>query len=310
MTVLVTGSRGRVAATLLGLLDAAGVRARAGSKNPADLAPPPGVDTVRCDLTDPATFDTALKGVEAVFLYAEAAHVGTFADRARAAGVEHVVLLSSSSVLAPDAEENAVAASHLAVERALSAAAETGAFEATHLRPGAFATNALQWARSIKDGHGPALPYPHAYGDPIHERDVAEAAFAVLTEPRLRGSSYVLTGPESLDFTDQLAILAEVTGRPAPYTTVTPEEWKNSVAGFVPEPFADALLSYWSSHDGRPTPLTRTVETLTGHEPRTFTTWAKDHADAFRPVVGSRSAGAERVGTTDPRPAGARGSRA
>ncbi|WP_225800357.1 NAD(P)H-binding protein [Streptomyces sp. NK15101] len=283
MTVLVTGSRGRVAATLLGLLDAAGVRTRAGSKNPADLSPPPGVDTVRCDLADPATFDAALEGVDSVFLYAEAAHAGTFADRARAAGVEHVVLLSSSSVLAPDAAENAVAASHLAAERALSAAAESGAFEVTHLQPGAFATNALQWAGALKGGQGPALPYPHAYGDPIHERDVAEAAFAVLTDPRLRGSSYLLTGPESLDFTDQLAILAEVTGRPARYRTVTPEEWKSSVAAFVPEPFADALLSYWASHDGRPTPLTRTVEDLTGHPARTFTTWATDHADAFRP---------------------------
>ncbi|MET9674961.1 NAD(P)H-binding protein [Streptomyces sp. NPDC006482] len=283
MTVLVTGSRGRVASTLLGLLADAGVKARAASKNPADLSPPAGVDTVRCDLADPATFDAALDGVDAVFLYAEATHAGAFADRARAAGVEHVTLLSSSSVLAPDAEVNAIAASHLAAERALSATADTGAFEATHLRPGAFAANALQWAWALRAGRPPALPYPHAYGDPIHERDVAEAAFAVLTEPRLRGSSYVLTGPESLDFTEQLAILAEVTGRPAPYTVPTPEEWKESVTDFMPETYADALLSYWASHDGRPTPLTGTVEELTGHPPRTFATWAADHAAAFHP---------------------------
>ncbi|MFF5707506.1 NAD(P)H-binding protein [Streptomyces sp. NPDC012756] len=282
MTVLVTGSRGRVAATLLALLDAAGIEARAGSKKPADLSPPPNVDTVRCDLTDPATFDTALDGVDAVFLYAEAAHADTFADRARAAGVEHVVLLSSSSVLAPDAAENPIASSHLAAEQALSTAADSGAFETTLLRPGAFATNALQWAWALKDGHGPALPYPHAHVDPIHERDVAEAAFAVLTEPRLRGSAYHLTGPESLDFTEQLAILAKTTGRPAPYRTVTPEEWKESVSPFLPTPFANALLAYWSSHDGRPTPLTGTIETLTGHPPRTFTTWTEDHAEAFR----------------------------
>ncbi|MFF3842173.1 NAD(P)H-binding protein [Streptomyces sp. NPDC001930] len=283
MTVLVTGSRGRVASTLLGLLDAAGIKAKAASKNPTDLSPPPGVDTVRCDLTDPATFDTALTGVDSVFLYAEATHAEAFADRARAAGVEHVVLLSSSSVLAPDAAGNPIAASHLAAERALSAAADAGAFEATHLQPGAFSTNALQWARALRGGRGPALPHPHAYGDPIHERDVAEAAFAVLTEPRLRGSSYLLTGPESLTFVEQLAILAEVTGRPAPHTVVTPEEWKESVAGFMPEPFADALLSYWATHDGRPTPLTRTVEELTGHPARTFASWAADHEEDFRP---------------------------
>ncbi|MFJ7959775.1 NAD(P)H-binding protein [Streptomyces sp. NPDC096319] len=281
MTVLVTGSRGRVASTLLDLLHSAGVEARAGSRNPEDLSPPPGVATVRCDLTDPASFDAALEGVDSVFLYAEAAHTGAFADRARAAGVGHVALLSSSSVLAPDAAGNPIAASHLAAERALSAAAEAGAFEATLLRPGAFATNALQWTWALKEGHGPALPYPHACGDPIHELDVAEAAFAVLTEPRLRGSSHVLTGPESLDFTEQLAILAEVTGRPAPHTRVTPEEWKESVAPHVPEPFADALLAYWSSQDGRPAPLTDAIETLTGHRARPFRAWAEDHAQDF-----------------------------
>ncbi|MDV9191875.1 NAD(P)H-binding protein [Streptomyces sp. SR27] len=283
MTVLVTGSRGRVASTLLGMLDTAGIKARAGSKNPADLSPPPGVDTVRCDLADPATFDAALDGADSVFLYAEATHAEAFADRARAAGVEHVVLLSSSSVLAPDAEENPIAASHLTAERALSAAAEAGAFRATHLRPGAFATNTLQWVHSLRDGRGPALPHPDTYGDPIHERDVAEAAFAVLTEPRLRGSSYLLTGPESLTFVEQLAILAEVTGRPAPHTVVTPEQWKDSVAAYLPEAFADALLSYWAAHDGRPTPVTRTVEELTGHPARTFAQWVADHEEAFRP---------------------------
>ncbi|MFJ8299187.1 NAD(P)H-binding protein [Streptomyces sp. NPDC094447] len=283
MTVLVTGSRGRVASTLLGLLDAAGIKAKAASRNPADLSPPPGIATVRCDLADPATFDTALTGVDAVFLYAEATHAGAFADRARAAGVEHVVLLSSSAVLAPDAAANPIAASHLAAERALSAAADAGAFEATHLRPGAFATNALQWARGLRDGRGPALPVPRAYADPIHERDVAEAAFAVLTEPRLRGSAHHLTGPASLTFVEQLAVLAEVTGRPAPHTVVTPAEWRQSVADFLPEPFADALLAHWTAHDGRPAPLTRTVEELTGHPARTFAAWAADHERAFRP---------------------------
>ncbi|MGW3559006.1 NAD(P)H-binding protein [Streptomyces sp. NPDC000963] len=283
MTVLVTGSRGRVAATLLDLLAAAGVEARAGSTNPADLSPPAGVAAVHCDLTDPATFDTALKGVDSVFLYAEATHAGAFAERARAAGVEHIALLSSSSVLAPGADTDTIASRHLAAERALAAAADSGAFEVTHLQPGAFATNALAWARTLKAGHGPALPYPHAHSDPIHERDLAEAALAVLTEPRLRGSSHWLTGPASLDFTEQLAILAEVTGRPAPHTVTTPEEWKESVAAFMPEQVADALLSHWAAHDGRPAPLTDTVEELTGHPPRTFATWATDHAEAFRP---------------------------
>ncbi|MEU6882823.1 NAD(P)H-binding protein [Streptomyces sp. NPDC046712] len=283
MTVLVTGCRGRVGSALLELLHGAGIKTRAASKNPADLSPPDGVDTVRCDLSDPTHFEAALDGVDSVFLYAEASHIDAFVSQARAAGVRHVALLSSSSVLAPDAAQNPIAASHLAVERALATAAADGAFEATHLQPGAFATNALQWAWAITASRPVELPYPGSHGDPIHEKDVAEAAFAVLTEPRLRGSSYLLTGPESLDFTAQLAILAEVTGQAATPAAVTPEQWKKSVADYLPETFADALLSYWASHDGRPVPLTRTVEELTGHPARTFAEWAGDHADAFRP---------------------------
>ncbi|MFD3945891.1 NAD(P)H-binding protein [Streptomyces sp. NPDC058579] len=295
MTVLVTGSRGRVASTLLGLLHSAGIKVRAASKNPTDLSPPggtdsdsgtrsaPDIDTVRCDLSNPADFDAALEGVDSVFLYAEPSHIETFLARATVAGVRHIALLSSSSVLAPDAAENPIAASHLAVERALEAAAARGDVEATHLQPGAFATNALQWSWAIRAGRPVELPYPGSHGDPIHERDVAEAAFAVLTEPRLRGSSYLLTGPESLTFAEQLAILAEATGRPTPYTPVTPEQWKTSMSAHIPETFADALLSYWASYDGRPAPLSRTVEELTGHPARTFAQWATEHAEAFRP---------------------------
>ncbi|MFE5300177.1 NAD(P)H-binding protein [Streptomyces sp. NPDC056632] len=282
MTVLVTGARGRVAGALLALLHSAGIPARATSKNPDLLSPPGGLPAVRCDLADPSTFDAALGQVDSVFLYAEATHIDAFIQRARAVGVKHVVLLSSSAVLAPDAAEHPIAGPHLAVERALEAAAARGDFEATLLRPGVFATNALQWAGPLRDGRPVELPYPHSYGDPIHELDIAESALAVLTEPRQRGTAHLLTGPESLDFTEQLAVIAEVTGRPAPYTAVTPAHWKASTSGYLPDALAGSLLAYWASHDAIPTPLSRTVEKLTGHPARTFAAWVADHANAFR----------------------------
>lgn len=119
--VLVTGSRGRVGSALISLLHAAGIPVRAASAAPEKLRLPPGVDPVRCALDDPATFPTALESVTSVFLYAEPSHIDAFLDAAEAAGVEHIVLLSSSSVLDPDAAENPIAATHLKVERALAA---------------------------------------------------------------------------------------------------------------------------------------------------------------------------------------------
>ncbi|MCB5180780.1 NAD(P)H-binding protein [Streptomyces antimicrobicus] len=271
MSILVTGGRGAVARGLTALLSERGIRFRLASREPGT----PGA--VHCDLTDPATFPAALDGVRSVFLYAEAAAIDAFAKEAVAAGVEHVVLLSSASVLAEDAADSPLAASHLAVEEALLASPLT----VTLLRPGAFATNARGWAHAVRSGTPVRLPYPGAYADPVHEADLCEAALAALTDPALAGRAYTLTGPQSLTFAAQLAILGGAIGRPVPYECVTPEEWKTGVEGHIPGPYADALLAYWAAHDGLPVEITDDVRRLTGHPARTFQSWAEEHSAAF-----------------------------
>ncbi|MFI1396362.1 NmrA family NAD(P)-binding protein [Streptomyces sp. NPDC020681] len=281
MTTLVTGARGKVGSALIAFLHQAGAPVRAASAAPEkldELDLPAGVGAVRCALNDPATFPAALSAVTSVFLYAEPSHIDAFLDEAAAAGVQHIVLLSSSSVRDRDAADNPIAASHLAVEQALAASP----VETSVLQPGAFASNALQWRWALESAGVIDLPYPGSYSDPIHERDIAEAAFALFTQERLRGATYHLTGPESLTFTEQIAVLERAVGRTVPFNAVTREAWKESMAGYMPAAFADGLLNYWASTDGSPTPLTRTVEELTGHPARTFAEWAAENADAFR----------------------------
>ncbi len=277
MTILVTGSRGLVGGTLLALLHGNGHRVRAASKEPEKLSPPGGVPTVRCDLTDPATFPAALAGVTSVFLYAEPSHIGSFVEQAADAGVEHIVLLSSSSVLSPDADTNPIARSHREVEQALTASS----VETTLLWPGTFASNALQWSWPIRSTGVVGLPYSNSHTDPIHEADIADVALAVLTDPELSGKEYHLTGPESLTFRDQLHHIARVTGRPVAVEAISEEAWREEMAKYMPGDFADALLTWWRAHDGVPAEITRTVERVTGHPARPFATWVQDHADAF-----------------------------
>ncbi|MET9640900.1 NAD(P)H-binding protein [Streptomyces virginiae] len=271
MSILVTGGRGAVARGLGGLLGARGISYRLGSRE----RDTPGA--VHCDLTDPATYPGALAGIRSVFLYAEASGIEAFVEEAVTAGVEHVVLLSSSSVLAPHAADSPLSASHLVVEQALSASP----LRTTVLRPGSFASNARGWAWSLKSGRPVRLPYPGAYCDPVHEADLAESALAVLTDPALSGRAYTLTGPQSLTFAAQISILGEVLGRSIPFEAVSAEQWKAEVDGYVPGPYADALLEFWASSDGLPVEITGAVEQLTGHPARTFRTWAEDHADVF-----------------------------
>ncbi|MET8753300.1 NAD(P)H-binding protein [Streptomyces sp. NPDC004667] len=271
MSLLVTGGRGAVARHLGGLLSTRGISHRVGSRE----RDTPGA--VHCDLSDPTTFPAALAGIRSVFLYAEASAAEAFVEEAVSAGVEHVVLLSSSSVLGPDPAGNPLSAGHLAVERALLASP----LRSTLLRPGSFASNAIGWSWALKSGRPIHLPYPGAYADPVHEADLAEAALAVLTDPALGGGAHTLTGPQSLTFTAQLAILGSVLGRAVPFAAVTPEEWKAEVEGYIPGPYADALLDFWAASDGLPVPVTDAVERLTGHPARSFETWARDHAEAF-----------------------------
>ncbi|MFD8010753.1 SDR family oxidoreductase [Streptomyces sp. NPDC058955] len=274
---LITGGRGAVATHLTRLLHDAGLPIRLGSAQPDQLTPPPGVETVRLDLADPATFPAALNGVRQLFLYASPDRIADFTDAAQWAGVEHVVLLSSSSVLAPGAATDPIAKPHLDVEQALLASP----IATTILRPGSFASNAGAWAWSIKSDRPVSLPYPDAHNDPIHERDVAEAAHAVLTDPRHRGGRFTLTGPQSLTFAQQIDQLANTLGHPITAHHVTREAWKGEMAEYLPGPFADALLNWWQAHDNSPVTLTTAVEDLTGHPARPFTTWATDHITDF-----------------------------
>ncbi|WP_411105627.1 NAD(P)H-binding protein [Streptomyces sp. cmx-4-9] len=272
MSILVTGGRGAVARSLSARLAAHGLPHRVASRAPDA---PPG--TVRCDLTDPSTFPAALRGIHSVFLYAEATAVERFVEEAVAAGVEHIVLLSSSSVLGPGAADSPLSAAHLAVEQAL----EASPLRATLLRPGSFAGNALGWARPLASGRPVHLPYPGAHTDPVHEADLAEAAFTVLTDPARAGGAHTLTGPQSLTFAEQLAILGSVLGRPLPFEAVPARRWRAEAEGHIPGPYADALLDFWAASDGVPVETTDAVEQLTGHPPRTFETWCRDHAEAF-----------------------------
>ncbi|MFG3140161.1 NAD(P)H-binding protein [Streptomyces sp. NPDC048211] len=278
MLTLVTGCRGRVGSALVSLLHERGHAVRAGSRNSGELSPPAGVPSAACDLGDPSTFAAALEGVDSVFLYAEPSRITEFLAAARTAGVAHIVLLSSSAVLGPDAGSNPIAASHHAVEQALGDSPLT----TTLLRPGAFAGNAYQWSESFRSGRPVELPYPDSRTSPIDETDIAEAALAVLTDTRLKGSAYHLTGPESLTATEQVELLAAASGSPVTVRTVSRAAWKASVSPFVPEEIAEALLDYWAATDGSAAEVTRETEKLTGRPARTFAAWASGHADAFR----------------------------
>ena len=277
MSILVTGARGKVGQAVITRLHADGHRVRAASGDPAGVGVPPGVPVVELGLARPDTFEAALRGIEVVFLYPEPAGVDALLKTAEAAGVERVVLLSSSSVAGPAAETDAVALPHLLVERALAASP----LAATVLRPDAFAGNALGWSRAVRAGGPVELAYPDAQVAPIHTDDLAEVAVAALTGTAFDGRVLDLTGPESLSFREQIALIGDRLGREVPVRRITRAEAEEQMGRFLSAPMVSSLLDLWARASAGPAAIADTTGSLLDTPARTFGDWVDDNLPAF-----------------------------
>ncbi|GAA3437197.1 NAD(P)H-binding protein [Kutzneria kofuensis] len=268
MTVLVTGARGRIARSLITRLTSAGTPVRVASSRPE-----PG--EVRVDLRTGEGLEEALDGVDRVLLYTQPTGIDAFLKAAQ--GVRHVVQVSSLSVGELDPATNSIAARHKAVEDALL---ESG-LPVTVLRPGAFATNTLRWVESIRTASTVESAYPDAEYSPIHEDDIAAVAQAVLESGSHLGEALTLTGPESLSYRQQVAILASALGRPISVVEISRERALETRPAFIPADVMETLLDTDLHCVGRPSLVTDTVEAVTGAPARDFRRWVADHRLEF-----------------------------
>ncbi|MBV8933255.1 MAG: NAD(P)H-binding protein [Kutzneria sp.] len=263
--ILVTGATGHIGRDIAGRLSEAGASVRALTRHPATASLPSQVDALRGDLTEPESVRRALDGVDRLYLYSAAHATTEFLDLASRAGVRRVVMLSGLGT-SPDVVERAVGAAGI---------------EWTHLRPGAFATNALQWAPSVRANGVVRTPYGDATDAPIHEADIGEVAAAALLREDHVGRRYELTGPESLTYREQVALIGEAIGRDIAFIEESPEQARERMIRTIPEAIVEELLGLWADRVGEPAAVLPTVRALTGHPARTFAQWAADHAADF-----------------------------
>lgn len=273
MKILVTGATGNIGHHVV-----AGLRER--GHDVLALSRRPGDGVVAGDLTEPETLDAALSGVDAVFL------LWPFMS---AAGIDEVV-----GVIARNARRvvyvSALSAEHGGVWADVEAAIRRTDLEWTFLRPGGFATNALEWASAIRAGRPARMPFPRAGRSLIHEHDIADIAVLALTEDGHAGRTYPLTGPEVLTQAEQARILGEVAGRPATVEELSRDEARAAMSWAGDTSFADHALAYWETLVDHPEPVITTYRELTGRPSRTFTQWARDHADDLRPLAAAEVA--------------------
>lgn len=283
---IVTGATGTIGSTLLQRLSEAGIPARALSRNPNPEVSLPHVEWAEADLADSETLPPVFEGADRLFLLTGNARSMTALQKnaihaAAAANIEHVVKLSARG--AQPGSKSAIGRWHHEVETHLK---ESG-LRWTMLRPHVFMQNLLDQATRIRkkgeiraaSGDG-RIPF-------IDTRDIAEAAFAALTQDGHAGETYILTGGAALDYDQVAKILGTVIGRPVRHVAESLQEARSRLQNEgLPEWLIDsrlALASYQRA-GGETARLTSGVYDLTGHAPRSMAKFAYDHRHAFLPT--------------------------
>jgi uncharacterized protein YbjT (DUF2867 family) len=205
-------------------------------------------------------------------------------DAARAAGVQRVVKLSGPrpALDAPVVFDRW----HAQIEQYLS----DTALDRVVLRPSTYVTNVLQWADAIAATGTMWAPAGEGRVSFVDPRDIAEVAATVLmSDGGTRGLTYQLTGPEAVTYSQLAQALSAASGSPIRYVDVPAATTRELLLGNgLPPMFADAIIDVFAAQRaGDLAYVTDTVECLTGHAPRAITRFARDAADAFRPVAES-----------------------
>ena len=276
MMIVVTGATGNVGSEVVTALAERGEQVRAVSRS----APPDDrtdVETIAGDLNRPQTLAAALDGAGAAFLMSGYADMPGLLAAVAAAGVERVVLLSSSAVPSGDMD-NAVAAYHILSEQAVR---ESGVAH-TFLRPSAFMSNALRWADQLAAGDVVRAAFPDAAAAVIDPADVAAVAASVLVDGGHDGAALRLTGPQALLPADRVRVLAEVLGRDLRFDALTNEEARAEFEASMPAAYVAAFFKFYVDGDLDESPVLPTVREVLGREPRPFRAWAEANAGAFR----------------------------
>lgn len=273
MTVVVTGATGNVGRHVVDGLLRAGESVRAVTRAPEKAGLPSGVDVRLGNLSDPGSLQPALDGADRMYLFPVPETAGTVVRLAAVAGIRRVVVLSSVS--AGYADGDLSGDHHRPVERAV----EASDVEWTHVRPGEFMINTLNWAPSIRTENVVRDPYGAATSAMVHEADIADVAVTALLQDGHAGAKYALTGPESLTKIEQVRILAEVLGRDIRFEELTPQQARQVwIDRGVPAEATDWLVR---APEGDAV-VGPTAEQVTGRPARTFAQWAADHRATFR----------------------------
>jgi uncharacterized protein YbjT (DUF2867 family) len=278
--ILIIGATGTVGTELVTQLVQDGYPVRAMTRNPQKAAKfGKDVEVVVGDLDDQKSLVAVMQGVERFFLIT----ANTQQDKnalaaAKETGTRHVVKISTQEAGWTPVEGHG----HWHKER--EELIRSSGLAWTFLRPSMYMNFALSWAPRMRLENAITSAGGNGKLGAVDPWDVAAVAKAALTTPGNENLAYELTGPELLSFGEMAKIFSKVLGRPIRHTEISEaEQGEVFIKIGLPKYAADGLVETFSLiRAGRFAYLTDDVEKVTGRKPRSFETWVREHAKAFR----------------------------
>jgi uncharacterized protein YbjT (DUF2867 family) len=277
--IVVIGGTGRVGRQVAVQLRERDLPVRVVTRGLNPAGAPPGAETARADLADPASLEPHLAGAQALFLIWPFTSPEMTADLApkvaeiMARHTGRVVYLSAQPAADRPGSFWAL------VERAI----EDSGVSWTFLRPTGFAANTLMWADQIRSGDVVRWPFGEAARALIDERDIAAVAVGALADDGHGGARYLLSGPEVLTQAEQLAAIGQAIGRELHWEELPRQAALEALTAAWGDPaFAEGALDAWQWFVDHPETVTSAVQDLTGAPPHSFADWAAANAAAFR----------------------------
>ena len=287
--ILVAGATGNTGSGVAAALLEKGRRVRvlARDRAKADGLAEQGAEVAIVDLDRPETLsDELLDGVGAVYFVTWNGPSALQQSRnllhaiTRSGASPHVVRLSGFGTL-----QSRIISELAICEEELKASG----LPWTILKPTFFMQNLMMAAQTVSEQGAVYFDWGAGKAGMVDVRDVVDCAVGVLTGEAgaVQRETFVLTGPASIGFADAAAGLSRATGRTVEYVPVPHEAAIEAMTAMgVPEWIAVGYAELSAGFEqGFADLTTENVERLSGHAPRSFEQFARDHAHLFTGVL-------------------------
>jgi uncharacterized protein YbjT (DUF2867 family) len=285
--MLVTGATSAVGTAVIEELLARKIPVRAFVHQPvaAQRLQAQGAEAIVGDMTERASAQQALQGIERVYLISpvtEQLYVieHLWAEEASKAGIHSII--KQSEIGADPHSFSPLLQQHGRAEEAIRASG----VPSTILRTLYFMQNfGPMYAQSIRTRGMLCAPLANARISYVDARDVGAVAAHLLTEEGHQGQEYEVTGPEALSCGQLAETFSTLLDVPVRYMSISDEEAHQAFLKRYAAWTAQAVLTLLQFYrQGGGANVTRVIEEVTARKPRTVVTYLTEHLQTFQTV--------------------------